>query len=41
VTPNQTHNPTLILFYFTSDTYIEYTFVAQLLMVLKLGLFGK
>ena len=41
VAPNQTHNPTSILFYLTSDSYIEYIFGAQLLMVLKLGLFGK
>jgi hypothetical protein len=36
VATNQTHNPTFILFYFTSHSYIEYTFGAQLLMVLKL-----
>jgi hypothetical protein len=41
VAPNQTNNPTYILFYFASDSCIEYRFVAQRLMVLKLGLFGK
>ena len=41
VAPNQTHNPTFIFFYFTSNSYIEYTFVAQLLMALKLALFRK
>jgi hypothetical protein len=41
IASNQTHNLTFILFYFTSHSYIEYTFGAQLLMMLKLGLFGN